>query len=181
KIYINTVEKYIESAEKNREDIERYRAAGDLKNLTVKIHALKSSSRLIGASKLGDFAARLEKAGEDGDEDTLERDLGELLDRYGKLVRELEPLNFYKKASEAGSDTEDDRPVISPEDLKKAYSDIRESCKSFDFDKVSDIVESLENHRLPENENERFEALRKALDDFDYDKIPEILAGGEDS
>lgn len=181
KIYINTVEKYIESAEKNREDIERYRAAGDLKNLTVKIHALKSSSRLIGASKLGDFAARLEKAGEEGDEDTLERDLGELLDRYGKLVRELEPLNFYKKASEAGSDTKDDRPVISPEDLKKAYSDIRESCKSFDFDKVSDIVESLENHRLPENENERFEALRKALDDFDYDKIPEILAGGEDS
>lgn len=180
KVYMSTVEKYLESAEKNREDIERYWAAGDLKNTTVKIHALKSSSRLIGALKLGDFAERLEKAGDAGDTATLEKELGELLDQYGRLVRELEPLQFYKKASEAAaSGVADDRPVMSEDELKKAYNDIRESCDSFDYDKVSEIVESLGKNRLPENEKGRFEALRKAVDDFDYEQIPGIISGEE--
>jgi hypothetical protein len=129
--------------------------------------------------KLGDFAERLEKAGDAGDTATLEKELGELLDQYGRLVRELEPLQFYKKAAEAESDAADDRPVISEDDLKKAYNDIRESCDSFDYDNVSDIVESLVKYRLPDNEKGRFEALKKAVDDFDYEQIPGIISGEE--
>ena len=63
--------------------------------------------------------------------------------------------------------------------MKKAYNDIRESCDSFDYDNVSDIVESLEKYRLPENEKGRFEALKKAVDDFDYEQIPGIISGEE--
>ena len=37
-------------------------------------------------------AERLEKAGKDGDTDTLEKELGELLERYRQLASDLEPL-----------------------------------------------------------------------------------------
>ena len=168
--YLGTLEMYVDAAPKNTDDIEKYWAAGDIKNTTVKIHALKSTSRLIGASKLGDFAARLEKAGEAGDTDTLEREIGELLDQYRKLVKELEPLNDIK------NEVEDERPVISEEDMKKAYTDIREFCASFDYDSVGNIVESLEGYRFPGDEAERFDALKKAVDNFDYDLIPELLS-----
>ena len=83
---------YQDSAEKKAEEIEEYWAAGDIKNTTVKIHALKSASRSIGALELGEFAARLEKAGDNGDTDTLEKELGSLLSGYRQLAGELEPL-----------------------------------------------------------------------------------------
>ncbi len=65
--YLMTLETYLESAEKKADEIEKYWAEKDVKNTTVKVHALKSSSQAIGALKLSEFAARLEKAGNEGD------------------------------------------------------------------------------------------------------------------
>ena len=90
--YMMILRMYQDSAEKKAEEIEEYWAAGDIKNTTVKIHALKSASRSIGALELGEFAARLEKAGDNGDTDTLEKELGSLLSGYRQLAGELEPL-----------------------------------------------------------------------------------------
>ena len=172
--YMSTLEMYLDAAPKNMDDIKKYWATRDLKNTTVKIHALKSTSRLIGAVKLGDFAARLEKAGEAGDAVTLEREISDLLKQYSELVKELEPLNDIKD-----DDIEDDRAVISHKDIKNAYTDILEFCNSFDYDSVGNMVESLEKYRFPEDEASRFVNLKKAVDNFDYDLIPEILSEKE--
>ncbi|MBQ3790835.1 MAG: response regulator [Lachnospiraceae bacterium] len=91
--YMDALMIYLGGAEKKADEIEKYWAAGDIKNTTVKVHALKSSSRSIGALKLGEFAARLEEAGNSGDQETLEKELGELLARYRQLARDLAPLN----------------------------------------------------------------------------------------
>ena len=51
--YVDALMMYMGSAEKKAEEIEKYRAAGDIKNVTIKVHALKSASRSIGALELG--------------------------------------------------------------------------------------------------------------------------------
>ncbi len=91
--YIMTLEMYRASAEKKAEEIEKYWAERDIKNTTIKVHALKSSSRAIGALELGEFAARLENAGNSGDQEMLDKELGELISRYRQLAGDLEPLN----------------------------------------------------------------------------------------
>jgi signal transduction histidine kinase/DNA-binding response OmpR family regulator len=101
--YVLTLRTYHDSAEKKAEEIEKYWAEKDIKNTTVKVHALKSSSRAIGALELGDFAARLEEAGKSSDSETLEKELGDLISRYRQLARDLEPLSDTKE-----SDKEDD-------------------------------------------------------------------------
>ncbi|MCR5331064.1 MAG: response regulator, partial [Lachnospiraceae bacterium] len=172
--YMVTLKMYLDAAPKNVDDIERYWNVRDLKNTTIKVHALKSTSRVIGALKLGDFAARLEKVGESGDTETLERELGDLLNQYRELIRELEPLNEIKD-DESG----DDRPLITEQYMKEAYAALAEFCASFDYDSVVNIVESLDAYRFPEEEATRFDAVKKAVDNFDYDLIPGILSGGE--
>ncbi|MBO4415160.1 MAG: response regulator [Lachnospiraceae bacterium] len=173
--YMNTLKMYIDSAAKNADDIEKYWAARDIRNTTIKVHALKSTSRVIGALKLGDFAARLEKAGDMGDTETLDKELGSLLEQYRNLITELEPLNDINE--EKGEDT---RPLISKKDLNEAYSVLSEFCATFDYDSVVHIVESLEGYRFPEDEATRFDAIRKAVDNFDYDLLPGILSGGKE-
>ena len=172
--YMVTLKMYLNAADKNADDIEKYWNVRDLKNVTIKVHALKSTSRVIGALKLGEFAGRLEKAGESGDTDTLEREIGKLLAEYRALAKELEPLKDLDNDA-AG----DDRPIISDRDMKEAYTAIAEFCASFDYDSVVNIVESLDSYRFPEEEATRFDAIKKAVDNFDYDLIPGILSGGE--
>ncbi len=91
--YIMALEMYLSSAEKKAEEIEQYWAARDIKNTTIKVHALKSSSRAIGALELGEFAAKLEKAGNDGDSEMLDKELDNLISGYRQLALKLEPLN----------------------------------------------------------------------------------------
>ena len=70
-----------------------------IKNTTIKVHGLKSSSRAIGALELGNLAEKLEKAGNSGDVEMLDKELGDLISRYRQLALELTPL-----ADQEGSD-----------------------------------------------------------------------------
>ena len=170
--YMATLKMYLDTAEKNADDIENYWAARDVKNTTIKVHALKSTSRVIGALKLGEFAARLEKAGDQGDTETLDAELSDLLHEYRKLAKDLEPLN-----EEGDLGENDARPLITPEELSEAYTAISEFYSSLDFDSIVNIVESLKGYRFPEDEATRLDAIIKAVDNYDYELIPGIIAG----
>ena len=169
--YIATLKMYLDTAEKNADDIEKYWASKDIKNTTIKVHALKSTSRVIGAIELGDFAARLEKAGDQGDTDTLEKELPKLIAEYRKLAKDLEPLN---KQDESKND---DKPLIKKEELEEAYKAISEFYSTLDFDSISHIVESLQRYRIPDDEVTKVDAIIKAVDNYDYEMIPGIISG----
>ena len=170
--YMATLKMYLDTAAKNADDIERFWAAKDIRNTTIKVHALKSTSRVIGALKLGEFAARLEKAGETGDTQTLDNELSKLLTEYRKLAKDLEPLN-----EQNDPDSDDERPLITMEELKEAYKTLSEFCEAFDFDSVVHVAQSLERYRIPEEEATRVDAIIKAVDNFDYEMIPGIISG----
>ena len=56
---------FYDSIPDKHEELERCYYENDWKNYTIKIHALKSSARLIGAAELGDRAEKLEMAGKE--------------------------------------------------------------------------------------------------------------------
>jgi signal transduction histidine kinase/DNA-binding response OmpR family regulator len=102
--YLDTLQTFLETAEKNADDIEKYWAERDMKNTTTKVHALKSTARAVGAVRLGEFAARLESAGKSGDEAMLEKELPILLEDYRKLASDLTPLNEIEIKDESPPD-----------------------------------------------------------------------------
>ncbi len=174
--YMLTLKMYLDTAAKNADDLEKFWNAGDLKNTTIRVHALKSTSRVIGALSLGEHAAELEKAGDAGDVEKLKNELPGLIEDYRKLAASLEPLNEADKP-----DPEDDtRPLISDDYLKEAYTALSEFCASYDFDSVAHVVESLSAYRMPEDEVTRYDLLVKAVDNYDYDLIPGILDRGKE-
>ena len=90
--YMDALRSYVESADDNYGEIAGYFWHKDWKNYTIKVHALKSSSRLIGASDLGETAAALEHAGDTGDLETIHARTPELLQCYAALLDFLFPL-----------------------------------------------------------------------------------------
>lgn len=173
--YIATLITYLDTALKNADDIEMFWKAGEIKNVTTKVHALKSTSKAIGATELGEFAEKLEEAGGRGDMEMLDRELPKLIADYRKLAGDLEPLH------ERSVSEEDDRPQITSEELNEAYKKLLDFGENFDFDSMVDVVESLGQYSIPEDEATRVAAIIKAADDLDYEMIPEIIGGSQRS
>ncbi|MCR5402695.1 MAG: DegV family EDD domain-containing protein [Butyrivibrio sp.] len=74
KIFYNSIQTY-------SDDIKEYYSKEDWQNYTIKVHALKSSSKLIGALELSDMAKELEFAGKEGRHDYIRQNHDALIMR----------------------------------------------------------------------------------------------------
>ena len=166
--YMDTVRTFLGNAAANTADIERFRRENDIRNYTVKIHALKSTFRIIGAEKLGASAEALEKAGNTNDTLFIENNTDELLSACRRLTEALSPLVQPVR----------DKPLIPLEKLKEAYSSIAGFSEELDYDSIEYVIKSLDGYTVPDDEAERVERLKKAALNYDCDMISEILIDG---
>ena len=163
--YLATLTTYANTAAACADDIERYLCDGDIRNATVKIHSLKSTSRVIGAMDLGALAEELEAAGNANDTEKLNERTGELLERCRAFVSCLSPL----------TDTDEELPLISGDELNEAYTLIREFLSVEDYESVMQVIDGLGGYSFPEGEKVRCAALKKAAAEFDYDTMKKIM------
>lgn len=166
--YLEVLKAYAESVATNADEIEAYWSAGDIENTTIKVHALKSTSKTIGETALGELAERLEAAGKAGDTAMLEAEMGTLLAQYRQLGEHLAPL--------LAAENDADLPLIDVGELHEAYDAIREFSEALDFESVVFTIDSLRAYRIPETEQQRFGNLVHAVENYDWDKISNILS-----
>ena len=170
--YLDTLKIYGDYSATGADEIEGFWRVRDIANTTVKVHALKSTSRAIGAESLGAMAEKLELAGKAGDESALDAELAGLLKRYRALGAALSPL--YAPATNAKAEKE--LPLASENELREAYNSLRDCALSFDAEGAAYALDYLSGFRLSDSEMQRVEQLRSAVDDFDWDRVSEILA-----
>ena len=82
--------------------MERFFAAEDWQNYGVLVHALKSTSKMIGASALSEHAARMEKAAEEGDGRTIGAEHAALLAEYAAVLQAVRALLPETETAPAG-------------------------------------------------------------------------------
>ena len=74
---------------KNRSDIEKSYEAEDYKNFTIFVHALKSTSKMVGANDLSEKAKKMEQAGKDNDISYIKSGYEDLMKSYADVVEEI--------------------------------------------------------------------------------------------
>ena len=169
--YLDTLKIYGSYSATGADEIEGFWRVRDIANTTVKVHALKSTSRAIGAESLGTLAEKLELAGKAGDEAVLDAELSGLLERYRALGAALSPL--YAPAENAHDGEE--LSIISEKELQEAYNSILECAFSLDVEGAFYALDYLSGFSLSESDMHRVEQLRSALNNFDWDLVNEIL------
>ena len=157
-----------ESAAGNVDEIRGYLEAKDWKNYTTKVHALKSSARLVGALELSEWAKQLEAAGDSLDIEKIEKETPGLLDLYQSCSEALSPL------AEPEADDEG-LPEIDDATLREAYEAIREMAASFDYDNIQFVLTELANGRVPKDKAERHARITEAAKKPDWDTLKAIL------
>ena len=168
--YTFSLQLFDETIDENSETIEKAFYENDIKLFTIKVHALKSSCRIIGAEELSEKARKLEEAGKNGDLDYINKNVATLLKDYRAFHEKL------SKLPRANEDEDgNDKDIISEEELKDAYSAIKELAPQMDYDAISMILEDLSEKKLPDKEKTFVSDVEKALRIFDWDKIEELF------
>ncbi|MCR4851172.1 MAG: response regulator [Lachnospiraceae bacterium] len=159
------VRDFLVSIDPKSDAIEEYMNEGDIRNYTVYVHALKSSSRLIGAAELSGLASKLEQAGNEENLSLIKEQTPVLLEKY----------RSYKYDLADALDSKEDLPEITLDELKDAFSGIRELVDAFDFKTADSIVEQLREYRIPESMKEKYDKLVHLLVNVDRDEILKLL------
>lgn len=104
-LYQSLLQEYLQSAEEKSSNLQKYFEDKDWNSYSIQVHALKSSSRMIGAESLSVTAAELEAAGDRHDADTICKKHYLMMEQY----RELKDLLAEElKIEEQGMEKEDD-------------------------------------------------------------------------
>ncbi len=172
-ILMEVLADYTQTITENADEIADYLAKDDIENYTIKVHALKSSSRLIGAMKLSEHAKELEACGnavKDGDTDAMERirkETGDLLNDYRALLGVFGAL--FEKPDENGTKEEMDADA-----LRELYESLDECAQVYDLNTLDLLIRQAEQYEIPEAEKERFSRLKKAVTDSDWEEIKRL-------
>ncbi len=162
---LSVLKMYYDSFDMKYGEIQGYYDEGDWSNYTIKVHALKSSSRLVGALELGDAAEALEKAGKASDIEYITAHHNEMMDSY-RAIRDGMQSRFGQA---------EDLPDIPEDTLAEAYGAISEFSAAMDYDCVKMVLDSVKSYKLPDDDRVKFEKITSLLSQMDWDGISETL------
>ncbi|MCR4777745.1 MAG: response regulator [Lachnospiraceae bacterium] len=167
--FVFALKMFFDSIDDNHAVIKKAYESGDLKLATVKVHALKSSARIIGAMELSSDCQALEDAGNKKDMDYINANKDRVLDRYLSFKETLKKLD-------ENAESDEGKEEMSPSDLADAYSALKDCIGQMDYDSVEMIVKQVMEYKLPKEDEELMKEFEKSLKNVDWDKMEELVA-----
>ena len=152
----------------------------DIDDYTIKVHALKSSLRVVGAAAMGEEAQSLENAGKEGDIVFIKEHHQDFVNNVRSLKEVLvgvfEPENAHGKTEGRASEEEGVMKREADQDLMDmVFAELKSAAENYDEDTIQGIIEEMEDYSIPEAYVAIWEELMIAVKYFDYAKISELL------
>ena len=171
KLYMNIIKSYYDAIDIKAKTIREYYDEHDWPQYAIEVHALKSSSRQIGATELGELAYKLEMASKAEEIDTVTEYTDELLDMYTGYKEKLAYL-FDTAPSQLRSA---DKPEATLDSLKSLFGRMRVAVDDLDMDEMEKIIEEMGEFKYNDFWQEKYEQLQVAVANMDVDSCIEIL------
>ncbi|SFB30890.1 Two component regulator propeller [Acetitomaculum ruminis DSM 5522] len=162
---------FYDTVENNAKIIRDSYEAGNIRLFTIKVHALKSSARIIGANKLSEMALEMENSGNSEDMSYIDANIVALLEEYESFIKKLNRIH----------DEEDkkDKSIVPEDMLKDAYLALSDVIPQMDYDSVEMILESLNEYLLPEEDEKIMKELQSMLRVFDWDGMEDLICNND--
>lgn len=165
--YISAIKRFYSNYGKNRESIENYKAAEDYENYMIKVHALKSNSKMIGAGELGKLFEVLENAARTGDVSKIDADTDNVLAMYEALVSRLKPVEEMGDVRAADE--------ISGDVARETAEKLLGALDDFDDDLSKELIKKLSGYPFRITQKNRLKEASNLVDDFMYEEAAEII------
>ena len=125
------LQSFYDNSDKCKHDITTSYEQEDYKNYTIYVHALKSTSKMIGALGLSEKAKALEMAGKDNDIDFIRANHADLLPLYDSIIAEI--ADYLEKVK---PDIEEEAAVEVDENVARAIEEAKAKDNTEKTDKA---------------------------------------------
>ena len=166
-LLLSTIKQYYDSIDEKALELQQFYEAEDWDNYGIKVHALKSTSRLIGAITLSKLAEQLEECANNNAVSEIQNEHKNLMDIYLSFKHILKPL-LQKTSNE-------DKPEISKEELSETINLLGEYADSFDIDGMDSVIEKLSSVKLPLDFSDKFDKIRSSVEKVDFKEVRKLL------
>ncbi|MBQ5431523.1 MAG: response regulator [Lachnospiraceae bacterium] len=169
KTYMEVLKTYYKGLSGQLDKIEELFEAGNIKDYTIKVHALKSSSRIIGALEVADLAEALEKAGDEEYIAKIIQDTPILMTNARLLYRDLG--NVFAEEEKPKED------LIPMDDgtWTDAMVTICELVGAYDHKSIRQVLEALGSYSLDEDRQKLYDGLKEAAAGPDWERLQKLL------
>ena len=163
--YLSVIDVFAKTSSYKADEIDKLYRDKDYDTYTIKVHALKSSARIIGADELSELARALEEAGKGRDLEFIGQNTAKLLSDYRELGAKL-----------LGSKDDNDLKEITPAMRNEAFQTIKEITDSMDFGMMEQVLNDIKEYRFDSDDQKAIDTISEKLFSLDWDAIKEIAA-----
>lgn len=170
KLFWAVLKDYYHAIPKKYALIKQYAEEKNWRNYTIEVHALKSASKQIGATKLSEIAAELEAAGNACDETLIQEKTPALLELYAHYIEILKP--FFPEEEKAATSSKE---LITKQILTEAFQKLQDALDNLDMDGMEAVRDSLSQYRYEGQSRELFKKLSSAIEELNPDDCEAIM------
>lgn len=161
-LFFHLLGDYYKLIDTKTKKIKQCLADGMIRDFTIEVHALKNTSRMIGAIELSERFEELETLGNANDGKALEEKVPEVLELYAGYKSVLSPYGAVDEAS---------LQEASKDELCRILTQMADAMDGFDLDGVDAAMAELEQYRMPEALSDDMDALRAAVADVAMEEV----------
>ena len=174
--YEEVLMRYAQDAGHKSEQIEQAYRQGDLKTYQILVHALKSSSKMIGAEALSDMAKSSEDAAKNQDAGYVNEHHGALMDKYRQAAQHIREVLCPEEETAEVEEAAAAGTGISETELLRYLSELKAAIDTYEMDKAEELFTEMSelvyrDTPVPELLGE----VRQDLDDFEWDSALQKL------
>ena len=151
------------------DELEALLAKEDLENYRIKVHALKSSAKLVGAMELSAKAAELEHDSEEHNLEIVNEKTPALLDLYRSYLEKLS--NFVNNIKISNSE----KTPISPEEFSQKLNSLAKIVDDFDSIQMDEWLKEMSKFEIPDESSDLFEKIKTSIENIDFDNLKILL------
>ncbi|MBD5457134.1 MAG: response regulator [Lachnospiraceae bacterium] len=170
KLFWQILKEYVKVIPRKADLLQQRKETQDWKNYTIEVHALKSSSKQIGAIELSLLAEEMEHAGKEDDIEFILAHHDELLEMYRGYKSSL---GKYIK------DTQEENKLKENYDGNKVWDCLecmQEAVDDLDIDAMDQVIKRLGQMILKGEEAEYFRQMKEAVEEVEVEICEEVMA-----
>jgi len=139
---------------------------GDLRQFTIKIHAMKSALANIGEKEASKQAAGLEKAGNEQNKNTIEAEIPAFIATLKEIIAKIDSV------AETGADADE-----NPAYLKEQLQMIKEACANYDVQTADVALQNLQKMRWTKETKALLDKISECLLLSEFETVGKLCAG----
>ena len=183
--YLPLLKIFYESIEEDTGIVDGFYTDGNINDYTIKVHAMKSSARLIGALDIADEAQLLENAGKAGDLEYIDQHHKAFIATYRSFKEPLslvftendkEDIVANDVKEDVKDNTEDDMPEADAELMDTVYEEVKASAEASDAESIEAVFAEIEGYRIPDSDAELCQKIKAAAENSDFEAILSLLS-----